>query len=81
MIIPFLVYGLTHSIMTDIRSKWVNEKVHTKMNRACVDRFYKDVDDAWFRSSSFKSEATVVVYKTWKKDGRWEECVREDERV
>ena len=80
-IVSVLLYSSANSIMAEIRSKWVDEKVHTKMNMTCEDRFYKDVQCVWYRSSLFKSEATVVVYKRWKRDGRWEECMEESERV
>ena len=80
-IVSVLLYSSANSIMADIRSKWIDEKVHTKMNMTCEDRFYKDVQCVWYRSSLFKSEATVVVYKRWKRDGRWEECMEESERV
>ena len=74
-------FGLISSMMIHVQSSGVDEEVHMKMDSVCVDRFSEERQNIWNKSSLSRQVSTLIAHKKWKKNGMWEECLRENERV
>lgn len=81
VIFPISALGLITIVLgrivyKDIQSRWITTMVHTRMPKDCGTSFHHDGQKLWMMSSLDRTDSVYVIYKEWRTNGKWSECIR-----
>lgn len=69
-------YAVCKDVMYEIRATPIDTEIALHFNPKCTKEFYKQQKELWHNSSLYKPGSIVVMSEKWKKNGKWEECMR-----